>query len=114
MLEADVPEKIKTYLKLHIVNTTSHLPTMAGGIEAKPPGVDWKFRALTALDLNAATAKLRQGQASSTFTVESGLSRCDTIQLASNEPNEDHMVYGTIDVGTKKKWHCWGIYDGHA
>ena len=88
---------------------------MMDGTKAKPSGLEWKLRALPVLNVDTATAKLRQGEVSTTFAAdETGLSHCDTIQLASNEPNEDHMVYETIDVGTKEKWHCWGIYDGHG
>ena len=89
---------------------------MSDTATTRPSGLDWKFHALPVLDIDGATAKLREGEQSSTFKPgEKGLvSRCDTIQLASNEPNEDHMVSASIDVGTEEKWQCWGVYDGHG
>ena len=82
---------------------------------SREPSLDWKFHAFPVLDVKAATEKLKAGEASYTFAGEVGIvSRCDTIQLASNPIIEDYMVSSSIDVGEDQKWHCWAVYDGHA
>ncbi|PYI04608.1 protein serine/threonine phosphatase 2C, partial [Aspergillus sclerotiicarbonarius CBS 121057] len=42
------------------------------------------------------------------------VSRIDTNQVQSNNPIEDYMVSGKIDLGKGGIWHCWAVYDGHG
>ncbi|MCJ1306110.1 hypothetical protein MMC08_008928 [Hypocenomyce scalaris] len=83
---------------------------------SREPGLDWKYHALPVLDVEAATAKIKEGEASHKFGPgELGMvSRCDTVQVASNAIMEDYMVSTSMDMGKNQKWHGWAIYDGHA
>ena len=89
---------------------------MAYNTGSHAPSLDWKFLVLPVLDLESATEKIKKGEASYTFQDgELGLvSRIDTVQVASNETIEDHMVSQSINVGNEKNWHCWAVYDGHG
>ncbi|MCJ1310451.1 hypothetical protein MMC25_004115 [Agyrium rufum] len=89
------------------------MPPMQSSSE---PSLDWNYHALQPLDLASASAKLRSGEASHTFSSgELGLvTRFDTIQYASNSPIEDYMAFATVDVGEGKQWHFWAVYDGHV
>jgi hypothetical protein len=77
---------------------------------------DWKRKACAELDLIAATAKLRAGQLSylSDSRDPTGVTRFDILRLESNSPTEDEFAFGTVDVGQRKDWAFWGVYDGHA
>lgn len=83
---------------------------------SQKPGLDWKFSILPFLDVKTATEKLKKGEASHIFKSNDlgTVSRCDTIQVPSNDVIEDYMVSQSMDVGDREKWHCWAIYDGHA
>jgi hypothetical protein len=74
---------------------------------------------VTALDLEAATAKLRGeeytgkfGQGSGSDTTQRGT--YFRVRLPSNHPVEDEYVYGTAPGVGGKSWEYWGVFDGHA
>ncbi|MCJ1351104.1 MAG: hypothetical protein MMC33_001086 [Icmadophila ericetorum] len=83
---------------------------------SQAPSTDWKFHAFPALDVEGATAKIKEGEASYTFKDgELGIvSRCDTVQVASNDPIEDYLVSADVYLQEKGKWHFWAVYDGHS
>ncbi|PWY75302.1 protein serine/threonine phosphatase 2C [Aspergillus sclerotioniger CBS 115572] len=89
---------------------------MAYNTGSQNPGLDWKFQCMSVLDVKQATAKIKRNEASYKF--QSGeigtVSRIDTNQVPSNNPIEDHMATGKIDLGKGGIWHCWAIYDGHG
>lgn len=74
---------------------------------------------VTVLDLEAATAKLREEEHTGNFGGDSG--NGDTkhgiffrVRLPSNHPVEDEYVYGTAAGVGGKPWEFWGVFDGHA
>lgn len=88
---------------------------MAYNTGSKSAGLDWKLHSMPVLDVKAATDKIKKGENTYVFSNnEIGLvSRCDTVQVASNIPIEDVMVSSKVDIGNGETWHAWAIYDGH-
>ncbi|PWY88230.1 protein serine/threonine phosphatase 2C [Aspergillus heteromorphus CBS 117.55] len=80
------------------------------------PSLDWKFKCMSVLDVKQATDKIKTNEAS--YKLQTGeigaVSRIDTNQVPSNDPIEDYMASGKIDLGEHGVWHAWAVYDGHG
>jgi hypothetical protein len=79
-------------------------------------GYDWKGKVHPALDLNAASAKLRREERSKNClgNDENDVTRWDAVRVASNCPVEDEMTHEEVSITPKTNLQFWGVYDGHA
>lgn len=89
---------------------TTELPTEGQDIQI------WKGMFHPALDLAAATSKLKAEETSTRFLTvqDTCATRFDSVRVASNYPSEDERSYAVANVGDSEDWKFWGVYDGHA
>ena len=68
------------------------------------------------LDLRAATAKLQEVESilPATRVGDKETPEHHIVRFASNSPIEDDYVSTTAPGPGGKKWHFWGVFDGHA
>lgn len=80
--------------------------------------LDWKRApVLPGLDVEAATAKLREEEVTRTFSSASGeatVTRFDALRLSAYAPAEDQMTFEQRHITKGDDWMFWGVYDGHA
>jgi len=78
--------------------------------KAQPEAATQLPQVVPSLDLEAATARLRQCE----HIGRVGGRTFHRVRLASNSPVEDDYIEGTAPGPGGEAWEFWGVFDGHV